>query len=38
MSLTFPAKEEHAEHKEEGQFLFYILPVNSNFTETLRPA
>ena len=38
MSLTFPAKEEPTEQKEEGQFLLHTLPVNSNFTDTFRPA
>lgn len=38
MSLMFPVKEELAEQKEDGQFIFHILPLNSKFTDTFKSA
>lgn len=38
MSLMLPAKEECEEQKEDGQFIFHILPLNSKFTDTFKPA
>lgn len=38
MSLMLPVKEERAEQKQDGQFMFHILPLNSKFTGTFKPA
>lgn len=38
VTLTLPAKEEHAEQKEEGQFLFHILPMNLHIQTCMTSA
>lgn len=38
MSLMFSVKEEHAEQKKNGQFISHILPLNTKFTDTFKPA
>ena len=35
---SLPAEEERVEQEEGGQFLFHILPGNSNFAGAFRPA